>query len=117
VLVANTNRKEQPGLGLVILLMLMRGDEILLARVVMLMLRLMMRLLVFLFGEIPIVGFEHSIWALDYIGDPNLPFTWRRIAGFKDVSSTYSGIEYVSSAAFLGGKGLIATNGSSCDNF
>ncbi len=69
------------------------------------------------FGEIPIVGFEHSIWALDYIGDPNLPFTWRRIAGFKDVSSTYSGIEYVSSAAFLGGKGLIATNGSSCDNF
>ena len=69
------------------------------------------------FGNIPIVGFENSVWALDYIGDPNLPFTWRRIAGFKDVSATFSGIEYVDSAAFLGGKGLIASNGSSCDNF
>jgi hypothetical protein len=69
------------------------------------------------FGETPIVGFEHSVWALDYIGDPNLPFTWRRIAGFKDVSATFSGVEYVDFAAFLGGKGLIATNASSCDNF
>ena len=69
------------------------------------------------FGDMPIIGFEHSIWTLDSTGDPNNPFDWRRIAGFKDVSATFSGIEYVDSAAFLGGKGLISTNGFKCDNF
>jgi hypothetical protein len=61
-------------------------------------------------GMIPIIGFEHSIWTLDYTGDPNDPFDWRRIAGFKDVSATFSGIEYTNGVAFLGGKGLVHSN-------
>lgn len=68
-------------------------------------------------GNMPIVGFEHSVWALDYVGDPNEPVKWRRISGSKDVSATFSAMEYTDAVAFLGGKGLVATNGSLCDNF
>lgn len=68
------------------------------------------------FGTIPIIGFEHSVWTMDYVGDPNDPFDWRRIAGFRDVSATFSGVEHSSAAAFLGGKGLIYSNGNMVDN-
>jgi len=64
------------------------------------------------FGGLPVIAFEHSIWTIDYTGDGNDTFRWRRIAGKQDVSTTHCGIEYVDSAAFLGGKGLISTNGS-----
>lgn len=69
-----------------------------------------------MFGEMPIIGFEHSIWTLDYTGDPNDPVDWRRL-GSKDVSATFSGVEYITASGFVGGKGLVYTDGKICDYF
>jgi len=64
-------------------------------------------------GNQPIIGFENSIWTLDYTSDPNLPFAWRQLPSVMQVSSTHGRLTYDNLITFVGGKGIVACNGNS----
>lgn len=62
-------------------------------------------------GDDLIVTMERSIWALKYIGDPNLPFRWESVKSTEGNYATHSLAAFTDELIFLGPVQLIATDG------
>ena len=62
-------------------------------------------------GDDLITGMERSIWALKYIGDPNLPFKWENIKGTEGCYATFSICAFSDELIMLAATRMIATDG------
>jgi len=62
-------------------------------------------------GDDLIVFFERSIWALRYLGDPDLPFVWKKLVETEGSYATFSTTEFSDEILTLGPTGLISTDG------
>ena len=57
-----------------------------------------------------IVFFESSTWALQYVGEYGLPFTWERISSDLGCESTFSSVDFDNGVLAVGDKGIIASS-------
>lgn len=59
-----------------------------------------------------IVFFTNSVWSLTPIGDPDLPFAWRRINNFNACNGKMASVSFDRHVVSSGNRGLIATDGA-----
>jgi hypothetical protein len=64
-----------------------------------------------LVGDILVVLFENSVWALDYTGNPEIPFTWRRISGSRDTDGIFAVAKFDDYILVVGTKGIFICDG------
>lgn len=66
-----------------------------------------------LFKDYILVFFEQSIWALQYTGDPDLPFRWERLLDTDGSYAPFSVVGHRDNVYAMSAIDLIATNGMS----
>lgn len=64
-------------------------------------------------GDDLVVFFERSIWKLQYTGDADLPFHWKKVVSTEGSYATYSMTSFSDELMVLGPTGLISTDGFS----
>jgi hypothetical protein len=62
-------------------------------------------------NDILVVLFENSVWALDYTGNPEIPFTWRRISGSRDTDGIFAIAKFDDYILVVGSKGIFICDG------
>jgi len=66
-------------------------------------------------GDRLIVFFERSIWALNYVGDVDMVFTWEKLISTEGCSASFSPVAFANEVLFLGPVEFIATDGVTTD--
>jgi hypothetical protein len=64
-----------------------------------------------LVGDVLVVLFEDSIWALDYTANPNNPFSWRKINGTRETDGLFAVAKFSNSLLVVGAKGVFLVDG------
>jgi hypothetical protein len=62
-------------------------------------------------GDDLVIFFERSIWALQYTGDADLPFRWKKLVSTEGAYAPFSVTSYSDELIALGPTGLIGTDG------
>ena len=68
-------------------------------------------------GDRLIVYFERSIWALNYVGEADMPFQWEKLMESEGGAAPFSGIQFSDEAIILGPTRFISTDGMTLRNF